>query len=120
MHQADYDVLTRALAAARREALARGQRSAARQVEETALVIAGAFAGEYRTFDPAKFMLAVCQTADPANLPAPVRRQLGNRFGTAMPRRRPPTAFGSRHTRRARGHRHVDRQDPRRGGGPGC
>ena len=31
MHQADYEVLTRALATARQDALTRGQRNAARQ-----------------------------------------------------------------------------------------
>jgi hypothetical protein len=40
---------------------------------------------------PVKFMLAVCETADPGDLPASPARGTGS----GQPRRRPPTALGS-------------------------
>jgi hypothetical protein len=96
MFQSDYELIAGVLAGERHDALTGGHKDAARQVEKTALALADAFARENRKFDPARFMLAVCEAVTPDGLPAPIRSQLAETFGSSERRRRPTPDPGLR------------------------
>ena len=96
LSQVDFDLIAGVFASERRNAVARGQTGAARQVEKTAMALADALSREHRSFDPAKFMLGVCEATTPDGLPAPIRHGLAGSFGTSEPRRRPAPDPGLR------------------------
>ena len=96
LNKADFDLIAGVLASERRNAVARGQVAAARQIDKTAMALADALSREHRAFDPATFMLGVCEATTPDGLPAPIRHGLVGSFGTSEPRRRPAPDPGLR------------------------